>query len=807
MRGIRKLLALLLCVCLLLPCVTVGTYAETTASGTCGDNLTWELDDQGTLTVSGTGPMSDYSVDDAPWYENRDQITRVVIQEGVTTVGHCAFEDCAVETVSLPDSLTALEIGAFYSCTHLDSVDIPAGVTSIAHNAFGYSTVTALNVDPANAVYASADGVLFSKDGTTLVTYPAGRPDTSYTIPAGVTAIGESAFYTNRYLTELVIPEGVTTLGPSALRDFRSLPEINLPASISTIGEWALSESRFVTAVNCSENNPDFSSLDGVLFSKDQTRLIVYPAGRPADSYAIPDGVTSIANAAFNTAALLKTVTMPDSVTVLGKNVFSGSRKLEQVTLSANLTEIPWHTFSRCEKLGSIVIPEGVTLIDSFAFRSCSVLADVTIPASVTEIRANAFSVCSALADVYYGGAEAQWNQIQIAAAGNARLIVATIHYNGEGPVVDEIAIDETHFPDANFRSYVAENFDTDGNGALSTAEIAQVDEINVSERDITSLKGVEYFTALKWLYCCNNQLTTLDVSANTALVDLECGDNQLTSLDVSRNTELTGLCCENNQLTALDISRNTKLLGLDCSNNRLASLDASKCPDIVRLYCSNNQLTMLDVSSNGSLMYLYCQNNRLASLSLSGSPSMWQLSCYGNSIAELDISACLYLLGAYVYGDTYETEVYREYESEGGESMYIDLTTVVTGVPHTGPEITGQPQDYTGAVGETANFTVEAQGEGLTYQWQYKSLKDGKWYTTTTTGYNTPTMSIAVTNNRNGMQFRCKVTDGSGDVVYSNAAAIHVGAALAITGQPTDFTGPVGATATFTVVATGTGL
>ncbi len=722
MRGIRKLLALLLCVCLLLPCVTVGAYAETTASGTCGDNLTWELDDQGTLTVSGTGPMSDYSVDDAPWYENRDQITRVVIQEGVTTVGHCAFEDCAVETVSLPDSLTALEIGAFYSCTHLDSVDIPAGVTSIAHNAFGYSTVTALNVDPANAVYTSADGVLFSKDGTTLVTYPAGRPDTSYTIPAGVTAIGESAFYTNRYLTELVIPEGVTTLGPSALRDFRSLPEINLPASISTIGEWALSESRSVTAVNCSENNPDFSSLDGVLFSKDQTRLIVYPAGRPADSYAIPDGVTSIANAAFNNAALLKTVTMPDSVTVLGKNVFSGSRKLEQVTLSANLTEIPWHTFSRCEKLGSIVIPEGVTLIDSFAFRSCSVLADVTIPASVTEIRANAFSACNALADVYYGGTEAQWNQIQIAATGNARLIVATIHYNGEGPVVDEIAIDETNFPDANFRSYVAENFDTDGNGALSTAEIAQVDEINVSERDIASLKGVEYFTALKWLYCYNNQLTTLDVS------------------------------------------------------------------------------------SNGSLMYLYCQNNRLASLSLSGSPSMWQLSCYGNSIAELDISACSYLLGAYVYGDTYETETYRAYESEGGESMYIDLTTVVTGVPHTGPEITGQPQDYTGAVGETASFTVEASGEGLTYQWQYKSLKDGKWYNTTTTGYNTPTMSIKVTSARNGMQFRCKVTGGSTTVI-SDAATLRVGSALAITSQPQDFTGPLNATATFTVEATGTGL
>ncbi len=140
------------------------------------------------------------------------------------------------------------------------------------------------------------------------------------------------------------------------------------------------------------------------------------------------------------------------------------------------------------------------------------------------------------------------------------------------------------------------------------------------------------------------------------------------------------------------------------------------------------------------------------------------------------------------------------------GDVVYS--TTAAIHVQTTEPlAITTQPTDFTGPVGATATFTVVATGTGLTYQWQYKSLKDGKWYNTTTTGYNTATMSIGVTNARNGMEFRCKVTDGSGDVVYSNAAAIHVGAALAITGQPTDFTGPIGATATFTVVATGTGL
>ena len=119
---------------------------------------------------------------------------------------------------------------------------------------------------------------------------------------------------------------------------------------------------------------------------------------------------------------------------------------------------------------------------------------------------------------------------------------------------------------------------------------------------------------------------------------------------------------------------------------------------------------------------------------------------------------------------------------------------------------ITSQPEDFTGAIGETASFTVEAQGEGLTYQWQYKSLKDGKWYDTKTAGYDTPTMSIAVTNSRNGMQFRCKVT-GGGTTVTSDPATLRVGTVLAITSQPEDFIGSIGDMASFTVAAEGEGL
>ena len=138
------------------------------------------------------------------------------------------------------------------------------------------------------------------------------------------------------------------------------------------------------------------------------------------------------------------------------------------------------------------------------------------------------------------------------------------------------VRIDGTNFPDKNFRAIVWEH-DKDGDGALSTAEIAAVDKIDCFEGGISSLKGIEYFTALTELRCDKNQLTSLDVSSNTGLTELNCSNNQLTSLDVSSNRDLTQLRCYNNQLASLDVSSNPALQELDCADNALTSLDLSK--------------------------------------------------------------------------------------------------------------------------------------------------------------------------------------------------------------------------------------
>ena len=161
-----------------------------------------------------------------------------------------------------------------------------------------------------------------------------------------------------------------------------------------------------------------------------------------------------------------------------------------------------------------------------------------------------------------------------------------------------DVAINATNFPDENFRNYVSNNCDTNNDGTLSDTEIARIRSIHVYGEGITSLKGIEYFTALTLLDCESNQLTTLDVSRNTALTTLRCSYNQLTTLDVSRNTALTVLYCYNSQLAMLDVSNNTALTELSCYNNQLTTLDVSGCTALMALWCSSNQLTTLTITT-----------------------------------------------------------------------------------------------------------------------------------------------------------------------------------------------------------------
>ena len=151
-------------------------------------------------------------------------------------------------------------------------------------------------------------------------------------------------------------------------------------------------------------------------------------------------------------------------------------------------------------------------------------------------------------------------------------------------PVV-QVGIDKTNFPDDNFWNYLLEQ-DYGKDGVLTEAEIRNITVMDVSEKEIKSLKGIEYFTALRTLNCSDNELTELDISGNTALDTLDCGFNELTALDISKNTELTYLRCIGNSLTSLDLSKNTALTYLQCYGDDLTALDISKNPGEVMRLC-----------------------------------------------------------------------------------------------------------------------------------------------------------------------------------------------------------------------------
>ena len=170
-------------------------------------------------------------------------------------------------------------------------------------------------------------------------------------------------------------------------------------------------------------------------------------------------------------------------------------------------------------------------------------------------------------------------------------------------------------FEDAKFKAFCIQNFDTDKDGNISNREAEKVTKIVCEDNfNITSLKGIEYFTALTRLECGRNQLTSLDVSKNTALTRLGCGRNQLTSLDVSKNTALTVLYCHNNQLISLDVSKNTALTDLKCSTNRLTSLDISKNTALESLSCAYNQISTIYVWEGFDPSKLYIEKDDSAS-------------------------------------------------------------------------------------------------------------------------------------------------------------------------------------------------
>ncbi len=374
--------------------------ASEVASGKCGDNLTWVLDSDGKLTISGSG----YMWGGTPWDSNLSEIKTVEIM-GATSIDSYAFSNCtSLTSVTIPDSVTSIGWSAFSSCTSLTSVTIPDSVTSISDSAFW-----------------NCESL------------------TSVTIPDSVTYIGDSAFSDCTSLTSVTIPDSVTSIGKSAFRECDSLTSITIPDSVTSIGEWVLSGCDSLTSVTIGDGVTsigysafkDCTSLESVTIPDSVTAISDYTFWNCESlaSVTIPDSVTSIGDYAFWNCNSLTSVTIPDSVTSIGEMAFDNCRSLTSVTIPDGVTSIGDSAFWGCDSLASVVIGDSVTSIGGSVFCLCTSLNSVTIPYSVTSIGDYAFAGCEKLTDVYYTGTEAQWKAITIGLS-NDPLLNATMHYN-----------------------------------------------------------------------------------------------------------------------------------------------------------------------------------------------------------------------------------------------------------------------------------------------------------------------------------------------------------------------------------------
>ena len=424
----------------------ISASAETTTEPQVWieDNLTWTLTADGTLTISGEGAMKDYNSDDnpSPVYNNSD-VKKIVIEDGVTSIGAYAFYDCSsLTSITIPSIVTSIGNSAFDGCRSLKSITIPDSVTSIGNSAFeacnSLSSITLSN-------NITSIGAAAFYDCSSL---------TSITLPDSVTSIGGSAFHSCSNLKSITIPDSVTSIESAVFYNCTSLTSITIPNSVTSIGSYAFQDCSSLTSITL----PDSVTSIGTMAFYNCTSLT---------SITIPDSVTSIGYNTFESCSSLTSITIPKSVTSIGSGVFdkcnnltvyleSGSTltsnalgvdeskivsywnegnltwkldangtltisgtgamkdyndndnrspiyknsSVKKIVVEKGVTSIGESAFENCSSLTSVMIPDSVISIGTSAFHSCSRLPSITIPDSVTSIGNFAFEACNSLSSI-----------------------------------------------------------------------------------------------------------------------------------------------------------------------------------------------------------------------------------------------------------------------------------------------------------------------------------------------------------------------------------------------------------------------
>ena len=437
---LKKYLNVPLSAVLALLCLFVLPFAFAQAdvlTGECGAKgsaVTWTLDDEGTLTISGNGAMQyfnyEYSSSSGGSVTNRpeswNRATRLVVEEGVTRLGGYAFYRLENLTeVTLPNSLAEISYDAFAYCKALTGIVLPEGLTSIGNCAFiGCESLTEIILPDS---VTSLDTSVFSQcRNLSSITFSRGLtkiPDstfqgceslTSVIIPEGIETLGSWSFAYCYSLTEVQLPKTLTGIGGSAFTSAKSLSSLWIPETVSQIGnnitgsntscftELGSLASAALDRANIPFHVPEYPNL-GLRYAvtgDTSSALKVVKADTETESAVLPDNTVSIGERAFYNCKYLSSIILPKGVNSIGQYAFYGCDSLAEITIPDGVTEIPSYCFGSCDQLQSVSLPETLTTIGQQAFYYCKKLKSVSLPENLTSIGQHAFYHCDSLTEV-----------------------------------------------------------------------------------------------------------------------------------------------------------------------------------------------------------------------------------------------------------------------------------------------------------------------------------------------------------------------------------------------------------------------
>ncbi len=388
--------------------------AAAPTEGTCGENASWKLEG-GTLTISGTGEMSNYGSNDAPWYDSRSSITKVVIEDGITSIGNYAFYGCSnLSSVTIPDSVTSIGQNAFEDCSSLSSVTIPTNVTSIGENAFdssGLSEIYFTGDAPTigdNVFYGVTATAYYPQDASgweNAIRNQYGGKITWKTKDYGAQeetrkgTCGENVFWE--------LKDGTLTIsGKGEMKDYGaqedvpwyssidSIKKVVIGADVSTIGDFSLYGCKNLKSVEMS----------GIVI----IGRFAFSQCTALDNITIPNATVEIKEGAFYHTGLT-TIELPNSVENVGKSAFEAC-PVNKIKLSDHLPEISQYMFADCESITDIAIPDSVSTINRSAFSGCSNLRKIVMGSSISYLlsdqwgAASPFNGCGKLSEIYFTG-------------------------------------------------------------------------------------------------------------------------------------------------------------------------------------------------------------------------------------------------------------------------------------------------------------------------------------------------------------------------------------------------------------------